>query len=214
MEEFDKPDVIQRLAVFVSGRGSNLEALLKGLAGHSSGTVVLVVSDRVTAPALDHARSAHIPTATVGADDGAGQLEILAAHAVDWIVLAGYLKHVPKAVVAHYRNRILNIHPALLPRYGGPGMYGVRVHEAVLAAGDSESGASVHLVDEEYDHGPVVAQRRVPVEPGDTPESLARRVLAVEHALLSEVVRAAVEGRVRTEGRRAWIEEAECQPAE
>ncbi|MFN2382971.1 MAG: phosphoribosylglycinamide formyltransferase [Gemmatimonadota bacterium] len=204
----------QRLAVFVSGRGSNLESLLKGLAGHSTGTVVLVVSDRVGAPALDHARSAHIPTATVEADDGTGQLEILAAHAVDWIVLAGYLKRVPKAVVAHYRNRILNIHPALLPRHGGPGMYGLRVHEAVLTAGDTESGASVHLVDEEYDHGPVVAQRRVRVEPEDTPASLARRVLAAEHALLSEVVIAAVEGRLRTEDDRAWIEGANCLSAE
>jgi phosphoribosylglycinamide formyltransferase-1 len=106
-------------------------------------------------------------------------------------VLAGYLKLVPAAVIARYRDRILNVHPALLPAFGGRGMYGHRVHEAVLASGARESGATVHLVDEVYDRGAILAQGRVPVLPDDTPDRLAARVLAVEHRLLPAAVLAA-----------------------
>ena len=116
-------------------------------------------------------------------------------HRVDLLVLAGYLKLVPAAVIARYRHRIVNVHPALLPAFGGPGMYGRRVHEAVLASGARESGATVHLVDEVYDRGAILAQRRVPVLPGDTPDRLAARVLEVEHRLLPAVVLAAAAGR-------------------
>ena len=112
-------------------------------------------------------------------------------HRVDLLVLAGYLKLVPAAVIARYRGRIVNVHPALLPAFGGRGMYGHRVHEAVLASGARESGATVHLVDEEYDRGAILAQGRVPVLPGDTPDRLAARVLEVEHRLLPAVVLAA-----------------------
>jgi phosphoribosylglycinamide formyltransferase-1 len=110
---------------------------------------------------------------------------------VDLIVLAGYVKLVPASVIVVYRDRIINIHPALLPRFGGKGMYGLRVHEAVLASGARESGASVHLVVEQYDRGAVLAQARVPVFPGDTPGQLAERVLEVEHQLLPAAVLAA-----------------------
>ena len=109
-------------------------------------------------------------------------------------MLAGYLKLVPPEVVAAYRGRIINIHPALLPKHGGPGMYGERVHAAVLAAGDTESGATVHLVDEAYDRGAILGQARVPVQPGDTPGSLALRVLAAEHRLLPAAVTAGAGG--------------------
>jgi phosphoribosylglycinamide formyltransferase-1 len=112
---------------------------------------------------------------------------------VDLIVLAGYVKLVPANVIAAYRGRIVNVHPALLPAFGGQGMYGRRVHEAVLASGVHETGATVHLVDEAYDHGATLAQARVPVLPGDTPELLAQRVLEVEHRLLPAVVLAAAE---------------------
>jgi phosphoribosylglycinamide formyltransferase 1 len=118
-------------------------------------------------------------------------LERLARHRVDLLVLAGYLKLVPAAVIARYRDRILNVHPALLPAFGGRGMYGHHVHEAVLASGARESGATVHLVDEVYDRGRTLAQARVPVLPGDTAETLAARVLVVEHRLLPAVVLAA-----------------------
>jgi folate-dependent phosphoribosylglycinamide formyltransferase PurN len=143
----------------------------------------------------------------VDAGDAAGMLAVLDRAEVDWIVLAGYLKRVPGDVVRRYPSRILNIHPALLPAHGGRGMYGERVHAAVLKAGEKVSGASVHLVDEEYDRGPVVAREEVPVQPGDSPATLAARVLEVEHRLLPAVVIAAAEGRIRVEGDRAWIEE-------
>jgi formyltetrahydrofolate-dependent phosphoribosylglycinamide formyltransferase len=182
------------VAVAVSGRGSNLEALLRALETDASARVVLVVSNRADAAALDHAR-AHAVPAEVLPDpaDAADWLARLERHRVDLLVLAGYLKLVPAAVIARYRHRIVNIHPALLPAFGGRGMYGHRVHEAVLRSGARESGATVHLVDEVYDRGPILAQARVPVLPGDTPDRLAARVLEVEHRLLPAVVRAAAQ---------------------
>jgi phosphoribosylglycinamide formyltransferase-1 len=116
-------------------------------------------------------------------------LRILDEHRIEVICLAGYLKLVPADVVRRFENRMLNIHPALLPKFGGKGMYGIRVHEAVIAAGESESGPTVHIVDELYDHGRIVMQRRVPVLPDDTPEALQKRVLAVEHELYPEALK-------------------------
>jgi phosphoribosylglycinamide formyltransferase-1 len=196
-----------RVAVFASGRGSNLEALFDALESRRDAAIVLVASDRADAPALDRARRRGVEAEVVDAGDAAGMLAALERAEVDWIVLAGYLKRVPGDVVRRYPSRILNIHPALLPAHGGKGMYGERVHAAVLKAGEKVSGASVHLVDEEYDRGPVVAREEVPVEPGDSPATLAARVLEVEHRLLPAVVIAAAEGRIRVEGDRAWIEE-------
>jgi formyltetrahydrofolate-dependent phosphoribosylglycinamide formyltransferase len=181
-----------RLAVVISGRGSNLAALLAALpAAGGPAEVVLVLSNRPAA-GLELARGRGIPTLVLADPaDGRAWLDALAAHGVDLIVLAGYLRLVPADVVERYRGRIINIHPALLPAFGGPGMYGRRVHEAVLASGATVSGATVHLVDEMYDQGQVLAQARVPVLPGDTPETLAGRVLEVEHRLLPAVVLAA-----------------------
>ena len=196
-----------RIAVLASGRGSNLEALFEALAARGDAEIVLVASDRMEAQALDRARERGVEAAVVAADENA-LLELLDRARIDWVVLAGYLRRIPPGVVRRYRNRILNIHPALLPAYGGKGMYGERVHRAVLEAGERKSGASVHLVDEEYDRGPVVAQAEVTVEPGDTPATLAARVLEVEHRLLPAVVIAAVEGRIHVEKDRAWIEPA------
>jgi len=180
-----------RVAVAVSGRGSNLAALLAALGPEAAADVVLVLSDR-DAPGLALARSRKIPADVLSRPDDAAQwLDLLRRHEVDLLVLAGYIKLVPAAVIAAYRDRIINIHPALLPQFGGKGMYGRRVHEAVLASGARESGASVHLVDEQYDRGAVLAQARVPVQPADTPDTLAERVLAAEHKLLPAVVLAA-----------------------
>jgi len=123
--------------------------------------------------------------------DAAEWIRLLEAGRCNLLVLAGYLRLVPRDVIEVMRGRVINIHPALLPRHGGRGMYGHRVHEAVLAAGEAESGATVHLVDEEYDRGAILGQGRVAVEPGDSSESLARRVLAIEHRLLPAAVRAA-----------------------
>ena len=183
-----------RVAVAVSGRGSNLDALLRTLAPARNAEVVLVLSNRADAGGLDIARARGIATLVLhDPADAAAWLDALEHAQVDLLVLAGYLKLVPAAVVARWRGRIINVHPALLPAFGGPGMYGRRVHEAVLRSGAAESGASVHLVDEVYDRGQVLAQERVPVLPGDTPDTLAARVLAVEHRLLPAVVLAAAE---------------------
>ncbi|MGH7533661.1 MAG: phosphoribosylglycinamide formyltransferase [Gemmatimonadales bacterium] len=181
-----------RVAVAVSGGGTNLQALLDALPPGSAAQVVLVVSNKVTSGGLDRARRDSIP-AMVLTDpaDAREWIDLLARHQVDLVVLAGYLKLMPAAVVSAYRGRIINIHPALLPDFGGPGMYGERVHQAVLASGVSRSGATVHLVDEEYDRGAILAQLQVPVLPGDTPALLAARVLDAEHRLLPCVVLAA-----------------------
>ena len=181
-----------RVAVAVSGRGSNLEALLRVLGADAPARVVLVVSNRADAQALDRAREHGVPAEVLSHPaDATEWLDRLAHHGVDLLVLTGYLKLVPAAVIARYRDRILNVHPALLPAFGGRGMYGHHVHEAVLASGARESGATVHLVDEVYDRGRILAQARVPVLPGDTAETLAARVLGVEHRLLPAAVLAA-----------------------
>ena len=181
-----------RVAVAVSGRGSNLEALLHTLGPGAPARVGLVLSNRAEAGALDRARAHSVPAEVLpDPSDPADWLDRLTRYRVDLLVLAGYLQLVPAAVIARYRDRILNVHPALLPAFGGRGMYGRRVHEAVLASGARESGATVHLVDEVYDRGAILAQGRVPVLPDDTPDRLAARVLAVEHRLLPAAVLAA-----------------------
>ena len=181
-----------RVAVAVSGRGSNLDALLEALGDGRDAAVVLVLANRADAPALEKARARGIATAVLGDHrSGAEWLSRLDDARADLIVLAGYLKLVPAEVIERFRGRVLNVHPALLPAFGGPGMYGRRVHEAVLASGATESGCTVHLVDEVYDRGAILGQRRVPVLPGDTPDTLAARVLVEEHRLLPAAVLAA-----------------------
>lgn len=181
-----------RVAVCVSGRGSNLRALNEALPEGALARVVLVLSNRPDAGALDYARSQGITRAVIATvGDSAEWLCLLHEHMVELVVLAGFLKKVPGAVVRAMPNRIINIHPALLPKHGGPGMFGLNVHRAVLAAGERESGATVHVVTEQYDEGLILGQTRVPVRPDDTPESLASRVLAAEHRLLPAAVRAA-----------------------
>ena len=181
-----------RVAVAVSGRGSNLEALLRALGPATPAQVVLVLSDRADAGGLAVARQHAVAAEVLARPAEATEwLERLEHHRTDLVVLAGYLKLVPADVIARYRGRMVNVHPALLPAFGGQGMYGQRVHAAVLASGARESGATVHLVDEVYDRGAILAQARVPVLAAATPESLATRVLTVEHRLLPAVVLAA-----------------------
>jgi phosphoribosylglycinamide formyltransferase-1 len=181
-----------RIAVCVSGGGSNLQALLDRLKGDATARVALVMSDRADAGGLERARQAGVPAEVLAAPaDAAEWITRLGRRDIDLLVLAGYLKLVPAGVVQKYAGRIVNVHPALLPDFGGAGMYGKRVHAAVLASGAKESGPTVHLVDEVYDRGAILAQRRVPVLPDDTPERLAARVLEEEHRLLPDVVLAA-----------------------
>lgn len=186
-----------QIAVVASGRGSNLKALLHALEGEAIAQVAVVIGHSASVGALGIARSHLVPTVVIAeANDTRAWLATLEAFKVDLVVLAGYLKLVPPAVVEAYRGRIINIHPALLPKYGGRGMYGDRVHRAVLDAGETISGATVHLVSEEYDKGSTLAQATVPVRGDDTPESLAEKVLGVEHRLLPQaVLRAAQAGR-------------------
>jgi formyltetrahydrofolate-dependent phosphoribosylglycinamide formyltransferase len=180
------------VAVLASGGGTNLQALLDSCVAGAPARVVLVASDKADAGALDRARRAGVDTHVIqDPKDGAALTRLLQQKGVDLVVLAGYLKLVPAETVSAFDGRMINIHPALLPAFGGPGMYGIRVHRAVLASGATISGATVHLVNAEYDRGPIVAQWPVPVQPGDTPEALAARILEVEHRLLPEVVLAA-----------------------
>jgi phosphoribosylglycinamide formyltransferase 1 len=185
-----------RLAVFASGGGSNLQAILDHFRsrGEAAAHVALVISDRDAAGALARARGARVAARVIAvrqrSEDAvaADTPAALDAGRIDVVALAGYLRRIPPAVVAAYRGRIVNIHPALLPAFGGEGMYGMRVHRAVLDAGCTVSGATVHHVDEEYDRGRIIAQWPVPVLPDDDPEQLAARVLAVEHRLYPAVL--------------------------
>ena len=176
-----------RVAVLVSGGGTNLQALLDTLHDSPIARIARVISSRSDAGALERARRAGVPT-TVLRDAGDPAEVLSALTGAQLVVLAGYLKLVHASVVARFRGRIINIHPALLPDFGGAGMYGRRVHEAVLASGAKESGATVHFVDEEFDRGAIIAQEKVPVIATDTPDSLAVRVLEAEHRLLPRVV--------------------------
>jgi formyltetrahydrofolate-dependent phosphoribosylglycinamide formyltransferase len=181
-----------RIAVFVSGSGTNLQALLDACGTSSPARVVLVLSNKVDAKGLDRARAAGVDTFFIeDPTDGATIIAALNDYRVDLVVLAGYLKLVPADVVLAFENRMINIHPALLPSFGGQGMYGQRVHKAVLESGATLSGPTIHIVTAEYDRGPIVAQWPVPVLPNDTVDSLQQRVLAVEHKLLPAVVLAA-----------------------
>lgn len=192
-----------RIAVFISGGGSNLQSLIDASrAGWLYGDVVLVVSNNDDAYGLQRALKAGIDTFVYKVknyeskeDAHADLMAILENYRVDFIALAGYLKLLPPPVIKKFRNRITNIHPALLPRYGGKGMYGHHVHAAVIAAGDTESGATVHLVDEIYDNGRILDQKKVPVRPDDTPDSLAARVLEVEHEIYPLALDKLIRGR-------------------
>ncbi len=210
-----------RVAVLASGGGSNFQALVDRFEGHSRGAseapaeIVGVIASRDKAGVLDRARRAGVSSAVL--PDGGGRCdaesEFLLARLEGWrcrfVVLAGYLRLLPAPVVRAYWGRIINIHPALLPAFGGEGMYGARVHEAVVAAGVRITGATVHFVDEAYDRGPILCQWPVPVLAGDTAASVAARVLEVEHALLPSAVEAlALEHvRIAADGRVRWTRE-------
>lgn len=194
-----------RIAVFISGRGTGLQALIDATrSGKLSAQIVLVVSSNPEAYGLERAKNENIPTLVhvtrlfdtpdQAADSLLGELR---AREVDYLALAGYLKMMPPSVLRAYPGRVVNIHPALLPKYGGKGFYGHHVHEAVIAAHDKESGATVHLVDEIYDHGRILEQVRVPVLPDDTPDTLAARILVEEHKLYPMALEKLIQGKYR-----------------
>ena len=188
-----------KVAVLVSGGGTNLQAIIDKEASGELPQVELVkvISSKEGAFALERAAKAGIPTAV--AKEQADVLSELKACGTELIVLAGYMKVLSEEIIKEYRNRIINIHPSLIPKYCGKGFYGIRVHNAVIAGGEKESGATVHYVDEGVDTGEIILQRTVPVEEGDTPEDLAARVLKVEHVILAEGLKIAIE-RLKKEG--------------
>ena len=189
-----------RLAVLVSGGGSNLQSIIDhhaAIGDRRASDLVLVASNREEAGALQRARAAGITAATVASRSAplSPPLDILLRqHDIELVALAGYVNLVPAEVVRRFHRRILNIHPGPLPAFGGHGMYGSRVHAAVLGAGATHSGPTIHFVDEEYDRGPVIAHWPVAVLPGDTADDLAARVLRAEHRLYPRVIDAVAGG--------------------
>jgi formyltetrahydrofolate-dependent phosphoribosylglycinamide formyltransferase len=186
------PDLIAIL-VGPKGRGSNMVALAKACAdGRVPARVSVVIAPLEKIPAVENAEALGLNVDVVPPEPldtyGARLFEVLSGNGASWICLAGYTRLLPKEVLQMYANRVLNIHPALLPKYGGKGMYGIRVHEAVLSSDDRESGCTVHFVNEQYDDGAIILQRRVPVLPDDTPEALAHRVLEQEHIAFAEAL--------------------------
>ncbi|MYD64224.1 MAG: phosphoribosylglycinamide formyltransferase [Gemmatimonadetes bacterium] len=197
-----------QLGFLASHRGTNLQAILDACkTGRLQARPRVVISNNSDSGALQRARkmgvpAAHLSTYThsdLGALDGA-ILAILQAYGVEVVCLAGYMKRLGPRTLAAYRGRVLNIHPSLLPRFGGQGFYGDVVHRAVLAAGERETGATVHLVDEEYDHGQVLDQVQVPVEPGDSVETLSARVLQQEHRLYVRTLQRIAAGEIELQG--------------
>jgi formyltetrahydrofolate-dependent phosphoribosylglycinamide formyltransferase len=185
--------MVTRIAVLASGRGTNLRALHDHLSAPNrtaTAQIVVVICDRADAGALELAASRGIPALAItpGSSCEAELARTVDAYGVDLIVLAGYLRLVPASIVRRYAGRVVNVHPALLPAFGGHGMYGMRVHRAVLESGTRVTGVSVHFVDEAYDRGAIIAQWPVPVFADDTEHTLAERVLRVEHLLLPRVV--------------------------
>ena len=183
-----------RVSVLASHRGSSLQAVLDATsAGELNAIVVAVISNNSRAQALQRARDAGVPACHISSqtheDEDAAIRAMLNAASTELVLTLGYMKKLGPLSLAAYRGRVLNTHPSLLPKHGGQGMFGEHVHAAVLAAGETETGASIHLVEPEYDTGSVIAQRRVPVEGGDKPGTLADRVLAEEHLMLVETLR-------------------------
>jgi phosphoribosylglycinamide formyltransferase-1 len=191
---------MNRIAIFASGNGSNAQRIIEHFRDQRDIRVALIISNKADAYVLERAKNEGVPSAVFSRQEfaqGEAILELLRREQIDFIVLAGFLLLLPPALIAAFPKRIINIHPALLPAYGGKGMYGDRVHEAVLASGVAESGITIHYVNENYDEGDIILQASCPVMPGDTVESLATRIHHMEHELFPRTI----EKLLRTNGR-------------
>jgi formyltetrahydrofolate-dependent phosphoribosylglycinamide formyltransferase len=208
---------VLNLAVFASGRGTNFEAILRAIETgklHNL-SVAVVISNNPDAPVLTIARGHNIPAYHLSQKQFPSEekfdeaiLDVFWRHGVNFIVLAGYMKKLSTNLVRQFRNRMVNIHPALLPKFGGKGMYGMHVHEVVINSGEKISGVTIHIVDEEYDHGPIVKQRTIAVDENETPETLATKIHGIEHQLYPEVLQLFADDRVRVnEGRVTILED-------
>lgn len=199
-----------KLGFLASHNGSNMQAIIEACkSGALQATPAVVISNNGESGALARAAAEGIPHCHLSSKTHPDPqaldqaiLDALLEHQVDIVILAGYMKKLGDKTLNHYAGSILNIHPALLPKFGGQGMYGIKVHEAVIAADETESGATVHLVTEEYDAGSVIAQDKVPVLATDTPQSLAERVLKIEHTLFSSVLQQIALGEIQIPGYR------------
>ncbi len=200
---------LTKLGFLASGRGTNMQSIIDACkTGRLSAKPVVVISNNADSMALERASRENIPAfhlsgAVFKDTEELDQhiAETLMQHGTELVILAGYMKKLGPRTLAAYAGAIINVHPALLPKFGGPGMYGENIHKAVLAAGETETGVTIHVVEGEYDSGPVLAQRRVKVEHGDTVESLAARVLEVEHELYVETIGAILEGMIKLPNR-------------
>lgn len=197
------------IAVFVSGRGSNLKAILTAKDLKNLVEIKAVISDKADCPALEIAKSYSIKTYSIGDNEGCVSyselISGLLAAKIDLIVLAGFLKLVPAELIDTFKNKIINIHPALLPSFGGKGMYGMNVHKAVFESSAKVTGVSVHFVDNTYDTGKIIAQRCVDISDVSSPPEIADRVLIIEHDLLPFVIQKLAEGKVIFNGSRVVI---------
>lgn len=203
-----------KIAVMVSGqgRGTNLQAILDGCSnGKINGKIAVVIGVNDDSPAMKRARDQHVETVTVDPNSFSEDdyteivLSVLRDFQIDLICLAGYMRKVGQKIIDSYRNKILNVHPALIPMFFGSGMYGHHVHEAAIERGVKVSGATVHFVDEDYDTGPIVLQKIVPVKFNDTPDMLADRVLREEHLAYVEAVGLFADGRLAVVDRKVKI---------
>ncbi len=181
----------KKLAIFASGSGTNAENIIKYFRGHDQIEVALVLSNKAGAGVLQRARSAGVPAVVFNRKDlyeSGRVMNILKNNDIACIVLAGFLWLIPEELIRNWRGKIVNIHPALLPKYGGKGMYGQRVHETVITNGDKESGITIHHVNENYDEGNIILQKKCPVLKGDTPDRLAGRVHKLEYKYYPKVI--------------------------
>ncbi|MDH4221974.1 MAG: phosphoribosylglycinamide formyltransferase [candidate division Zixibacteria bacterium] len=201
------------LAVLCSGGGTNLQSIIDAIENKELfGEIKIVISNNSKAFALERANKHNISALHLSHKQFATPeefdqklLEVLKSNQIDMIILAGYMKMLSPTIIRTYKNKILNIHPALLPHFGGPGMYGIHVHEAVIKSGVKITGVTVHIVDEVYDHGAIVMQKAVEVKDDDTPETLAERVLKVEHQTYKEAIQLFAEDKVEIRDNKTYI---------
>ena len=184
---------MKNIAIFASGNGSNAESLTKYFNNGNTANVKLIVCNNKNALVLQRAKNLNIealimPKEHLCSENPVELLEILESRKIDYIILAGYLLKIPLALVNKYTHKIINIHPALLPKYGGKGMYGINVHKAVVEAKEKETGITIHLIDEIYDDGKIIFQTTCSVEPDDTPESVAKKISLLEQTYFPKVV--------------------------
>lgn len=194
------------LAIFASGSGSNFQAIAEAIQSKKVlAKIAVVVSNKKDAGVFERAKAFQFPIAHINPNNAPQIIELLKSYQVDAVILAGYLRKIPTELILAFPNRILNIHPSLLPAFGGHGFYGQKVHQAVLASGVRWTGVTVHFVDAEYDTGAIILQEPVPVRQDDTLETLAARVLRKEHQIYPEAVRLLCDGKLQIEGRKVLI---------